>query len=175
MPEEETKEVITAPDKELKPREVAYTLSDKYFQDFEVEKSANAWWMDRRKVERLIESFKIGYNIIEACVFAGISIAQYKYFVQIHPEFSTVKERCEIVTGMLAESGNVELLNKKDGSQIRWFLERRKPEKYGKTQADNASPTLNNYGTIINTPVPRDQIDPLTLEILEAEEKENGK
>ena len=132
-----------------KEREVAYRLSDRYFKDFEVVKSANAWWMDKRKVEDLISSFKNGYNIKESCIYTGIAEYQYKYFLEIHPEFSTVKEACEMVCTMMAETGNAALIKEGDGTQIRWYLERRKSDKYGKTP-EGTAPVLNNFGTIIN-------------------------
>lgn len=76
-------------------REIAYTIKDVNFQPLNVYASANAWWMDRRKVERLIEAFKAGHMVKDSCFYAGISEAQWKYFNEIHPEFSPVREACE--------------------------------------------------------------------------------
>lgn len=71
-----------------------YTITDKYFPDFNVLKSDNAWWVDRGKIERLIAAFKMDAAIMEACAYAGITYEQYKYFNEIHPDFSTVKQLC---------------------------------------------------------------------------------
>ena len=74
---------------------VAYVIKDKVFEDFEVFRSSNAWWMDRGKVEALIQAFKMRHMVRTAIVYAGISSDQYKYFCKLHPDFYTVKERCE--------------------------------------------------------------------------------
>ena len=83
-----------------------YTITDKYFPDFNVLKSDNAWWVDKGKIERLISAFKMDAAIMEACAYAGITYEQYKYFNEIHPDFSTVKQLCnelprqEVVKGI---------------------------------------------------------------------------
>jgi hypothetical protein len=56
---------------------------------------------------------------------------------------------------MMAETGNFALLKKQDGAQIRWYLERMKPEKYGRNQDGGGNNlTFNNFQEIMNTPVP---------------------
>ena len=151
-----------------KEREVDYVVNDKYFSGFEVVKSDNAWWNDKGKVELLIQSFKNGYNIDEACTFIDITYDQYRYFNEIHPDFSHVKSRCELVCSMMAETGNATLIKEGDGTQIRWYLERRKPDKYGKTPDPSNAPVLNNFGTIINQPVAN--IPATALEFIEKHE-----
>lgn len=78
-----------------KKEEFAYTITDKYFPDFKVLNTANAWWLDGGKVRDLIAAFKIDATIQEACVYAGITIDQYKYFTGLHPDFSIVKTQCK--------------------------------------------------------------------------------
>jgi hypothetical protein len=150
-----TTEVIIPPE-----REIAYVIKDKYFSGFEVQKSDSGWWMDRTKVEKLIQSFKNGYNIKEACIYTGISDRQYQYFIETHPEFCSVKEACELVCNMIAETGNFSLLSKGDGSQVRWFLERAKPMKYGRPMGGGDGQVLNNFGNIFTTPMPIDNLKP---------------
>lgn len=75
--------------------EFIYTIKDKSFPDFSVLDTANAWWLERTKVTDLISAFKIDSTIEEACVFSGISVKQYKYFLGKHPDFSTVKDNCK--------------------------------------------------------------------------------
>lgn len=144
--------IAPPPDKKLTERKVKYVINDRYIHDFEVLDSANGWWTDRTKVDTLIQSFKNGYNIQESCIYTGITDRQYQYFVELHPEFCHVKSACESVCNMIAETGNFALLNKGDGSQIRWYLERRKPDKYGNVNPSAPGPTINNFGTIINAP-----------------------
>lgn len=147
--------------------EIAYTINDKYFTGFEVEKSANAWWMERGKVEALIQCFKQGYNVKQSCVYANISPDQYKYFLQKHPGFSTVKEYCEEVCKMMAETAIFRDLQSGKGDMVRWYAERRIPEKYGKHLAEEPNAiTQNNFNTVI-------QVRPSVAKLIrEHEEKE---
>lgn len=146
--------VIPIPPVVVPEREVAYRISDKYFEPFDIYKSANAWWMNRIKVEGLVKSLKNGYSITESCISISISLAQYKYFCEIHPDFSTIKEACETYQRMLLETGITSHLIKATPSVLMWAGERLKPDKYGKQMAEGlGGPVLNNYGTIVNTPV----------------------
>ena len=54
------------------------------------------------------------------------------YFIDQHPEFSSVIERCREVVGLNALYGMADLIEKKDGTTIRWFLESTEPNEYGK-------------------------------------------
>ena len=79
---------------------IAYVIDDANFGRFEVQKSANAWLTDRTKVERLIEAFKFDATILEACFHSGITERQYKYFIEVHPDFCTIKtilKQCPIL------------------------------------------------------------------------------
>lgn len=90
-------EEVTAPSA-VKPEpepEIAYTVRDTLFQPFRVKKVSHAWWLDSRKVDRLIEAFKSGLELKECYIHAGITRGQYEYFKEQHPEFSGVKEACE--------------------------------------------------------------------------------
>jgi hypothetical protein len=61
-------------------RKVAYEIEDVVLAEpFKVYKSANAWWMEKIKVQHLMEGFKKAYTIQEAIILAGISEIQY-YF-----------------------------------------------------------------------------------------------
>lgn len=79
-------------DKRQDKNPYAYTITDKFFGELKVKKSFNAWWLDRRKVENLIEVYKLDPSLEEALFYAGISKGQYDYFVEQHPEFSAIKE-----------------------------------------------------------------------------------
>jgi len=78
--------------KKVVKEKYAYTIKDKNFGEFKVLNSANAWWLESIKVERLIEVFKLDGTIEEARFYAGITEIQWKYFVKLHPEFYTIKE-----------------------------------------------------------------------------------
>jgi hypothetical protein len=62
-------------------------------EPFVLYESANAWWKDKNKFLKLIEGFVSLKEMKRAIVFAGISKAQYYYFIEIHPKFSEALER----------------------------------------------------------------------------------
>ena len=107
-------------------------LDDPYLPKFKLQKSANSWWTQRGKLTALLTGFKLGFNIKETCILAGISLDQYKYFVSKHPDFSTVKEACEMFPSMLAKNNIYNLLKKGDWRTTKWYAERCMPEEYGR-------------------------------------------
>lgn len=136
-------------------REIEYTITDAFFGEFNVVKSANAWWMDRRKVENLIIAFKSGQTVKGARYYAGISEGQWKYFLEIHPEFSTIKQGLEEV--QMFKAMNTINENLQDPKTARWFLDRRHPKFASKVRVETEEPlqptTINNnvaIGTINN-------------------------
>lgn len=72
-------------------------------EPFPLKMSANAWWNDIGKVRSLIWAFKMGYDVQQSCVIANISRDQYYYFLEKHPEFSSIKERLEIFVELRAK------------------------------------------------------------------------
>lgn len=112
--------------KALELRRVDYTIRDVNFPDFNVLETANAWWNDRAKVERLLVAFKAGHMIKDACFYAGISKDQWQYFNEVHPDFSSVQEACESYQTF----GAMDALNdsmRKDGHLALQFLRIRHP------------------------------------------------
>lgn len=162
-------QVITKPEREL-----AYVINDNYFQGFEVykpikgkgENDDNGWWADRSKVMGLINCFKKGSKVEEACSFIGISVGQYKYFIKLHPAFLTVKERCLIGIKTLIRFGIYNRLVKEDGNMLRWAAENYMPDEFGKQSLPPMGNTnvLNNYGNILTQPMKTDDMDKSVLE-----------
>lgn len=70
---------------------IAYTIKDKVFGEFEVKNSANAWWLEKGKVEALFNVCKIDASVEEMCYHAGITVHQYNHFREIHDKFSDIK------------------------------------------------------------------------------------
>lgn len=92
-----------------------------------------AWWANRSKVENIIAAFKMDLTVQEACIQAGISLTQYKYFCKIHPKFLAIKHRCKAFAPIVAKQGLVaDLKNPKDSRARQWFLERKQPHIYGR-------------------------------------------
>lgn len=127
---------------ELKVIEIAYVVKDPYFpMPFEIHKSANAWWMDSTKLDKIVTAFKAGLTIKAACVYAGITRRQYDYFVDMHPEFCLIKEGLEEVQMI----GFMDLINtegKKDLPTARWYLDRRHPKFAAKVRVDTEEKVL---------------------------------
>jgi hypothetical protein len=116
-------------------RKVAYTISEATYlgpfnpEPLEIKESANAWWMNRGKVYALLTGFRMGLTIKDACKWAVISSDQYKYFCEVHPEFSTIKERIDIVPIIQA----MNTVNRNiDKPWVAWrLLERLDPARFG--------------------------------------------
>ena len=108
----------------------AYIITDRAFPDFKVLNTANGWWLDKGKVENLLNAYKIDANDDEACSYAGISIDQLKYFKGLHPEFSAIKQACGQILGIKAKKA----LAAKIEENPEWYLEHRRREEYSTRQ-----------------------------------------
>jgi hypothetical protein len=109
---------------------IAYTITDKYFGSFDVKNSANAWWLDIEKVKQLIAAFKFDASITEACVYAGIDRNAFNYFIEKHPEFSTILEHIRELPNLSARKRIVEQIPN-DTDTARWYLERKRRGEFG--------------------------------------------
>jgi len=134
---EKTEPKITPiPTVEKKPEErqtgketiYAYEINDKAFGIFKALNTANGWWLDRIKLDNLISAYKIDCTDEEACAYAGISLAQYKYFKELHPEFSDVKSACKQLPFLKARKTINEGLNEVENA--RWYMERKKKSEF---------------------------------------------
>jgi len=114
-------------EKAEKPK-IAYIITDKYFPDLEVVDSSNAWWLDRGKTERLISAFKIDSSVMEACVYAGITLDQYKYFCQVHAQFSTIKQLCSELPCLQARQEVVKGIKDDKEFSLKYLERKRKNE-----------------------------------------------
>lgn len=119
-------------------RPTAYTLEPHPFfmgslggDPMPIKHSANAWWMDRVKVYALLIGFRYGANIKEACNFAGISTEQWKYFNEMHPDFSHLKDRVSAVMDIQAGFVINKAIEKGDGRLAWRWLAMRQPARFG--------------------------------------------
>lgn len=132
------------------------TMAIAYEKDYEIEdevlsepfvilkpvgREGYAWWNGKKgkgKVERLIDALKTDLKVSEACVFAGISVDQYRYFCEVHKSVSLVKARCKAYVAILAKRGlAVDMKNPKESRARQWYLERKQPEIYGRNIGAN--------------------------------------
>ena len=114
-----------------KPDKYAYDIEDKYFEKLQVLNTANAWWLDRTKVGDIISAFKIDCNQQEACTYAGITIAQFKYFKTLHPDFSTIIEACRSIPTIKARKAAVDKLDDSYSNAMD-YLERKHKDEFSK-------------------------------------------
>jgi len=122
--------------KEIKP--YAYTITDNSFGELNIKNSANAWWLDKGKVDRLIESLKYDASITECLITTGISSDQLKYFREQHPEFYSIEEKLRELPNMMARLTVVNAIPT-DSNLAFKYLERKKPEEFGQK---NNSPVI---------------------------------
>lgn len=115
---------------ETQSPKIAYIYKDEKLGSLEIKKSANAWWMKSMQITDLMVAFAGGSTIKEACVFADISLDQYKYFVEKHPEFRTMKDRIEINISVKARMTIVNNLH--NPKVARWWLSKKLPEEFGR-------------------------------------------
>lgn len=118
-----------------------YEIDDEAFiEPFVVLKPVNregfAWWngkLGEKKVVKIIAALKADLIVHEACVFAGISVGQYKYFTSLHPEFLAIKHRLKSVVALQAKIGlSMDIKNPLQAKTRQWYLERKQPELYGR-------------------------------------------
>ena len=125
------------------PSMYAYTITDKAFGDFPVLNSANAWYTDKTKVQLLINAFKFDATYEEACVLAGITPRQLRYFMELHPEFCQVIEACRLLPILRARKTVIGALETNPALAFK-YLERKRPSEFGSQQMGNSLPPAVN-------------------------------
>ena len=114
-----------------KPPAIAYSLSLPFGATLHVKKSANAWWMDQQKVHALTEAFRFRLTIPEACLHAGITVKNYEYFVEVHPQFREAKEGYGLDPDIRAKVTIVKSVNNGDIKAARWWAVHKMRDEFG--------------------------------------------
>jgi hypothetical protein len=166
-PVDETQAVVTAepaPSYFGNERQIAYTITDGFFPDFQVYESANAWWMDRRKVELLIEGYKRGMAVEQARVYAGVTRGQYDYFIEIHPDFPDIKAACLQQPFLKA----FETLEKdmQNPQTAKWYLEKRHPLFGNRVKVESDEPLVRNTNININDGIDSGKVEETVARVL---------
>lgn len=65
-------------------------------------RNSHAWWMNKTKVEKLIDAYRMDCKNAEACYWAGITPAQLNHFLSKHPEFKDIIAHCKEELGFYA-------------------------------------------------------------------------
>ena len=131
---------LTALDGEGKEREVLAVVNDANIgEPFTVYKSANAWWTDVSKVEKLMFCFKNDMSVEEALFSVGISRNNYYYFLKIHPEFSNIKVQLLKAFPAVAKLTLGQALQKDPNLALR-YLQGAQPENYRRSVLPDMPP-----------------------------------
>lgn len=117
------------PVKKPKVVKIAYKIEDASFGYLSIRKTANAWWLNREKVLKLIQGLKMDCKPAELRLLAGISRNQYDYFMKIHPEFSAIFEDFRSNPVLRARATVYSGLNK-DANIAFKYLERKAPDEF---------------------------------------------
>lgn len=109
-------------------REVVRTIKDPLFGEFKILKSVTGrkpfWETDPSKVEKLIDAFKAGHNIKNACIYAGVSTEGWRHFNNTYPQFGQVREACEAVLSFSALKTVGEAIPKDSGLAYKYAKDR---------------------------------------------------
>lgn len=128
---------------------VAYILKSLPFDiELHVKNSANAWWMDQSKVHKLFAAFGISSTIPEACVYANISIKQYKYFVSMHPEVNEIRKGCLAVSTLQAKKNISRAIQDGDIKTSMWQLSKKTNSEPELEQRSNGQMTPEIQSTV---------------------------
>lgn len=106
-----------------------YSVALKDGYSFKVKSTANAWWKDQSKVQKLIALLYAGFGIERACRDVGISKSKYKYFIKIHPGFESIREVYKSAL-LKKASKNVRTKVETDPDFALKYLSKRNPEEY---------------------------------------------
>lgn len=135
----------------------AYVFKDANLGEMPVVNTANAWWVDSQKLNKLVDAYKFYATDDQACFYAGISIGQLKYFQELHPDFLAIKHAAKQEPTLRAKRTIVKTLDS-DNETAKWWAER--------VEKGDFSTRTENVG-----PGGKDIYDNLTKEIKELGEK----
>lgn len=124
---------------------VAYTIREKHYPGGKIEilKSANAWWIDRVKVEQMILSLKMGFNWVEVALLCGISEDQRRYFFKVHKELLPGFQGFQLYPNILAKQVLFKKLEAGNWEATKFYSERKMADEFmPKTKIESEKPIL---------------------------------
>jgi hypothetical protein len=110
---------------------IAYTKKLAFGLLLEVKGSANGWWVDRELVERLVDALSYDLSIPQACAYAGITVAQYKYFVRQYPVFNEARRGYQMYPLLQAKLRIVRAIKEGNLRICRWYIQRHDAAQFG--------------------------------------------
>ncbi len=115
----------------MKEVEIAYTVKTLPERpELEIRKTANAWWLDKNKIYKLLAAFAAEATIPEACVFVDITERQYKYFAKLHPRIRELRRDYRNMNILRARKNVIEGLKGDKRFSLK-YLEKKLPSEFG--------------------------------------------
>jgi hypothetical protein len=109
-------------------REVLKVYKDPLFEDFTIYKTRlgrpSFWESDPAKVQKLIDAFKNGHKIENACFYAGITPDAWLRFNRAYPAFRSVMKACMAQTSFRAMNSLQESLPQKPELAFKYIEKR---------------------------------------------------
>lgn len=143
-------------------REVLKVFNDPLFGDFKVYKTGGHqlgfWESDPTKVQRLVDAFKAGHNLKNACIYAGVQERAWYRFLEAYPAFRQVKEACETHTTFGAMNTVQEGLRTKPELAFK-YIEKRGDFNFDTRKVDEEKPLQPsiNVGVQVNTNISKNE------------------
>ena len=127
----------------------------------EIKPTANAWWMDQARVFSLLDSFRNRLTIEEACLRADVTVRQYKYFVEIHPEFNEIRVAYRSLAHIEAKRTLIDGI-RGNVDQARWWATHMMKDEFGRRRKKSEKPKDPPKSTY--SPEVQEKLDKLTEE-----------
>jgi len=107
----------------------SYIIKDSVFGQFTISYSDNPWWVDKDKVVKLIQGFKMDCKPAELRILAGISEDQLRYFLEQHQELSRIFEDLRKTPTLKARMTVVRAVGSDHNVAFK-YLERKEPDEF---------------------------------------------
>jgi hypothetical protein len=96
------KELIPGETFRGRPAYYAYQIEQKDLPAPIKIRNGQAWWMNKTKVEKLVDAYRLDCTNREACFYAGITPHQLNHFLNKHPDFKDIISHCKEELGYYA-------------------------------------------------------------------------
>lgn len=87
-------------------------------------------------IAKFVVAFNNGYNITEACHYAGVHRDTYYEWLKQHPEFVVKVDEAKLMLNRKSKEVVSEAIQAGDINAARWHLERRDPDYRAKGEVD---------------------------------------
>lgn len=82
--------------------------------------NGKGWWMNKTKVEKLIDAYRMDCSNREAAHYAGITVNQLNTFLNTHPDFKDIIAHCKEELGLYARKAVAKSIKVDQSVQRSW-------------------------------------------------------